>query len=166
MLTYFVIFFFSASPCIQTKSSITDPVLVTIANFTLNDEAGRVEKLDGIETKFYCLKKYEVIASVSVFAIEVLKGKFEVFSFILILPYSEVTEFLPRHSICESKVQRLLKEYLILPLRDIVSSVCTEMYLMTIPMHWSQQYNCPKRVNTSLDSEYYEQFAIYVCTLI
>ena len=99
---------------------MSDSTLLTIANFTLNDEAGRVEKLDGIETKFYCLKKYEVIASVSVFAIEVFKGKLEVFSFILILPYSEMTEFLPRHSICESKLQRLLKEYFIIPLKDMV----------------------------------------------
>ena len=91
-----------------------------MVNFTLNDEAGRVEKLDGIETKFYCLKKYDVIASVSVFAIEVFKGKFEVFSFILILPYAEMNEFLSRHSICESKVQRLLKDYLISPLKDMV----------------------------------------------
>lgn len=99
---------------------ISDGTLLTIANFTLNDEAGRVEKLEGIETKFYCLKKYECIASVSIFPIEVYKGKTEVFSFILILPHCEISEFLPRHSICESKVQRLLKEYLVLPLKDMV----------------------------------------------
>lgn len=80
-----------------------------------------MEKLDGIETKFYCLKKYNVIASVSVFSIEASRGKFEVFSFILILPYSEIAEFLPRHPVCESKVQRLLKEYLIIPLREMAS---------------------------------------------
>ena len=100
---------------------IVDSTLITIANFTLSDEAGRVEKLEGIETKFYCLKKYEVVASVSVFAIEVFRGKFEVFSFILILPYSEMPEFLPRHSVCESKLQRLLKEYMIIPLKEMVS---------------------------------------------
>ncbi len=93
---------------------------MTIANFTLNDEAGRVEKLDSIETKFYCLKKYDVIASVSVFSIEVSRGKQEVFSFILILPLNEMSEFLPRHPVCESKVQRLLKEHLINPLKDKV----------------------------------------------
>ena len=102
------------------SDAISDSTLLTIANFTLNDEAGRVEKLEGIETKFYCLKKYEVIASVSIFAVEVFKGKFEVFSFILILPYVEMAEFLPRHSICESKLQRLLKEYLIVPLKEMV----------------------------------------------
>ena len=102
-------------------STVSDSTLLTIANFTLNDEAGRVEKLEGIETKFYCLKKYDVIASVSIFAIEVSRGKFEVFSFILILPYSEMPQFLPRHAICESKLQRLLKEYLIIPLKEMVN---------------------------------------------
>jgi hypothetical protein len=102
------------------SSGITDSTLMTVVNFTLNDEAGRVEKLDGIETKFYCLEKYDVIASVSIFAIEVFRGKCEVFSFILILPYMEMTEFLPRHSICESKLQRLLKEHMILPLKEMV----------------------------------------------
>lgn len=119
-----IYFILSETASKPTKSNfVSDNTLLTIANFTLNDEAGRVEKLDGIETKFYCLKKYEVIASVSVFSIEVFKGKFEVFSFILILPYSEMSEFLPRHSICESKLQRLLKEYLIIPLREMVSIV-------------------------------------------
>lgn len=104
------------------SSEITDSTLLKIVNFTLNDEAGRVEKLDGIETKFYCLKKYDIIASVSVFAIEVFSGKWEVFSFILVLPYLEMTEFLPRHSICESKLQRLLKEHLIVPIKEMVST--------------------------------------------
>ena len=103
-----------------TSGTISDSTLLTIANFTLNDEAGRVEKLDGIETKFYSLKKYDVIASVSVFAVEAFRGKSEVFSFILILPYSEMPEFLPRHSICESKLHRLLKEYLVIPLKEMV----------------------------------------------
>lgn len=115
-------FFLAVDPeVLATSSGITDNTLLTIANFTLNDEAGRVEKLDGIETKFYCLKKYDVIASVSVFAIEVFRGKCEVFSFILILPYLEMAEFLPRHSICESKLQRLLKEHMIVPLKEMVS---------------------------------------------
>ena len=111
----FSVFLFSASP-----NSVPDSVLLTIVNFSLNDEAGRVAMLDGIETKFYCLKKYNVIASVSVFSLEASKGKSEVFSFILILPYSEMVEFLPRHIICETKVQRLLKEFLIMPLRAMV----------------------------------------------
>lgn len=116
---------YTGDTCGPSKTSVvTDETLLTIANFTLNDEAGRVEKLDGIENKFYCLKKFDVIASVSVFGIEVSRGKCEVFSFILILPYSEMPEFLPRHSICESKLQRLLKEYLIIPLKEMV---CTEL---------------------------------------
>lgn len=119
-LSSIMIAFFS-DPKQAISHVISDSTLLTIANFTLNDEAGRVEKLDGIETKFYSLKKYDVIASVSIFGIEMFKGKSEVFSFISILPYSELSEFLPRHSICEDKSRRLLNEYLILPLREMVS---------------------------------------------
>jgi len=79
--------------------------------------------LDGIETKFYCLERYNIIASVSVFSIEVSKGKGEVFSFILVLPMSEMSEFLPRHPVCESKVQRLLRDYLVTPLKEKVRDV-------------------------------------------
>lgn len=126
MYVFTLLLFFLLSVSTSTPPSsifLSDSTLLTIANFTLNDEAGRVEKLEGIETKFYCLKKYNVIASVSVFAIEVFRGKCEVFSFILVLPYLEMSEFLPRHSICESKLQRLLKEYLIIPLKEMVSII-------------------------------------------
>lgn len=117
-----MLFFF-----LPESKNVPDDILLTIANFTLNDEAGRVEKLEGIETKFYCLQKYDVIASVSVFSIEVLRGKPEVFSFILILPLSEMSEYLPRHPVCESKVQRLLKDHLIVPLKEKVNFQCGEL---------------------------------------
>ena len=122
-MTIILCFYCFPSALPVSSNSVSDNILLAIANFTLNDEAGRIEKLDGIETKFYCLKKFNVIASVSVFSIEASRGKFEVFSFILILPYSEMTEFLPRHPVCESQVQRLLKKHLIIPLRDLASVI-------------------------------------------
>ena len=91
-----------------------------MANYTLNDEAGRVERLDGIETKFYSLLKYNVIASAFVFATEVVKGKVEVFSFILVLPYTEMSDYLARHSLCETRVKKLLQNYFIIPLQELV----------------------------------------------
>lgn len=146
LYVFTLLLFFLLSVSTSTPPSsifLSDSTLLTIANFTLNDEAGRVEKLEGIETKFYCLKKYNVIASVSVFAIEVFRGKCEVFSFILVLPYLEMSEFLPRHSICESKLQRLLKEYLIIPLKEMVSIIlllnvlCNDQHNVFISIHWT-----------------------------
>ena len=103
--------------------AISDSTLLSVANYTLNDEAGRVERLEGIETKFYSLKKYDVIASSFVFATEVVRGKTEVFSFILVLPYSEMSNHLARHSLCEARVQRLLQNYFIMPLKEMVRDI-------------------------------------------
>ena len=83
-----------------------DRKLVTIANFTLNDEAGRDQ--EGIETKFYSLPKHGVIASAFVFSLEVVEGKQAIFSFILILPYHELSEYLARHAFCQDKAEKLL----------------------------------------------------------
>ena len=111
----------------ETESScaVSDATLLSVANYTLNDEAGRVERLEGIETKFYSLQKYDIIASAFVFATEVVKGKTEVFSFILVLPYSEMSDYLARHSLCETRVQKMLQNYFIIPLQDMVRGTAT-----------------------------------------
>ena len=119
--------------------AVSDATLLSVANYTLNDEAGRVERLEGIETKFYSLQKYDVIASAFVFAIEVVRGKTEVFSFILVLPYSEMSDYLARHSLCETRVQKLLQNYFINPLQDMVR----ETYCIILPVHWLSYLSPP-----------------------
>ncbi len=93
--------------------------LVAVANYSLNDEAGRIDQVGkGIESKFYSLRKYNVIAAAFIFSPEI-RGKKEVFSFILVLPYSEMSEYLPRHGFCEGKVSRLLQEHLVDHLTEV-----------------------------------------------
>ena len=92
-----------------------------MANYTLNDEAGRVERLEGIETKFYSLQKYNVVATAFVFVTEV----------ILVLPYSEMSDYLSRHSLCETRVQRILQNYFISPLQDMVRAYNSLLSLST-----------------------------------
>ena len=104
----------------DVSCSVSDATLLSVANYTLNDEAGRVERMEGIETKFYSLKKYNVIATSFVFATEVVRGKTEVFSFVLVLPYSEMSNYLARHSLCETRVQRMLQNSFISPLQEMV----------------------------------------------
>ena len=91
--------------------------MLAVVNYSLNDEAGRIEKLDGIESKFYALLKYDIIAAAFIFTAEVSKGRTDVFSFILILPYLEMSEYLSRHSLCETKVQKLLEDHFVAPLK-------------------------------------------------
>ena len=100
----------------SSPPQISVETLLTVANYSLNDEAGRAEKLDGIESKFFALLKYNIIASAFIFTTEVNKGRMDVFSIILILPYLEMSEFLARHSLCEGKIQKLLKDHFIAPL--------------------------------------------------
>ena len=119
--------------------AVSDATLLSVANYTLNDEAGRVERLEGIETKFYSLQRYDVIASAFVFAIEVVRGKTEVFSFILVLPYSEMSDYLARHSLCETRVQKLLQNYFINPLQDMVR----ETHCIILPAHWLSYLSPP-----------------------
>ena len=97
-----------------------DRKLVTIANFTLNDEAGRDQ--EGIETKFYSLPKHGVIASAFVFSLEVVEGKQDIFSFILILPYHELSEYLARHAFCQDKAEKLLCNHFVSHLVKMVTS--------------------------------------------
>ena len=103
----------------SSSAQISVETLLTVANYSLNDEAGRAEKLEGIESKFFALLKYNIIASAFIFTTEVNKGRMDVFSIILILPYSEMSEFLSRHSLCESKVQKLLEDHFIAPLHKL-----------------------------------------------
>ena len=95
-----------------------DKKLVSIANFTLNDEAGRDQ--EGIETKFYSLPKHGVIATAFVLSMEVVEGKQDVFSFFVILPYHEISEYLARHNFCQEKVEKLLEEHFVTHLRKLV----------------------------------------------
>ena len=93
--------------------------LVAVANYSLNDEAGRINQVGtGIDSKFYALRKHDTIAAAFIFSPEI-RGKKEVFSFILVLPYSEMSEYLPRHGLCESKVTKLLQEHLIVHLTKV-----------------------------------------------
>ena len=106
-----------------------DKKLVTIANFTLNDEAGRDQ--EGIETKFYSLPKHGVIVTAFVFSLETsrgdrmrsdrMKGEKDIFSFFLVLPYSEISEYLARYTFCQEKVEKLLDDHFLLYMKKMVS---------------------------------------------
>ena len=90
--------------------------LLSVAIHSLNNEAGRTERIVGIESKFFVMQKLRIIAGAFIFTIEVSHGRPEVFSFILVLPHSEMQEYLARFEFYEAKVHQLLLKYLIEPL--------------------------------------------------
>ena len=84
------------------------PTLLSVAIHSLNNELGRTERILGIESKFF--------AGAFIFTVEISQGRPEVFSFILVLPHSEMQEYLTRFSFYEAKVHQLLRKSLIEPL--------------------------------------------------
>ena len=107
-----------------------DSILLSVANYSLNDEAARTESIKGIESKFYSLPRFNIIAFASIFTIEITKTKTEVFSFVLVLPYSETSEFLSRYKLCEVGVQKLLQDWFIRPLNDLQVGLCTYTFFL------------------------------------
>eukprot|EP00731_Ephydatia_muelleri_P018833 Em0011g873a len=50
-----------------------------------------------------------------------MKGEKDVFSFFLILPYSEISEYLARHTFCQEKIEKLLDDHFLVHLRKLSS---------------------------------------------
>ncbi|CAI8055760.1 Guanine nucleotide exchange C9orf72 homolog, partial [Geodia barretti] len=92
------------------------PTLLGVAIHSLNNEPGRTERILGIESKFFVMEKNSIIAGAFIFTVEINQGRPEVFSFILVLPHSEMQEYLTRFSFYEAKVHQLLRKSLIEPL--------------------------------------------------
>lgn len=105
---------------LSTEAKYTTPpspeTLLGVAIHSLNNEPGRTERIVGIESKFFVMEKHSIIAGAFIFTIEVNHGRLEVFSFILVLPHSEMQEYLTRFSFYEAKVHNLLQKFLIDPL--------------------------------------------------
>ena len=96
-----------------------------ISSFSIKDEVGRESKIVGIETKFYALERMNLIACSYVFRAPLKGGKLNVFVFFVTLPYKELSQFMPRFSLCESNVCRLLSKHLISKMESDASKVRT-----------------------------------------
>jgi hypothetical protein len=89
-----------------------------ITNYVIKDEACRDEKINGIETKFYALKKFDIISCSYIFRAPLCGGKMALFAFFVTLPYSELSEFMPRYSLCEDKIHHILKKYFVTKMEE------------------------------------------------
>ena len=91
-----------------------------LSSFSIKDEAGREDKIKDIETKFYSLEKYDTVASSFIFKAPLRGGKTSIFSFFLTLPYRELSEYMQRFHLCESKVKKLLNKHFINPMKEMI----------------------------------------------
>ncbi len=91
----------------------SDDDLFAISSFSIKDEVGRESKITGVETKFYALERMNLIACSYIFRAPLKGGKLSVFVFFVTLPYNELSHFMPRYSLCESNICRLLSKHLI-----------------------------------------------------
>ena len=106
-------------------SEPSDESLIMISSFSIKDEVGRETKINGIETKFYALERINIIACSFIFRTRMKGRKPSVFAFFVTLPYKELSQFMPRYSLCESNVCRLLSKHLISRMESDTSKVST-----------------------------------------
>ena len=101
-------------------------VLHAVATYTLTGEACRNGKLDGVETKLYCLSDKGIIATAFLFT--VYHGKrSDLFSLLFVLPYSELSEWLCRHVLLCDKMKDILNSNLIPHISTLYSQVCLSL---------------------------------------
>ena len=89
-----------------------------ISSYVIKDEACREEKIVGIETKFYALQRLNIISCSFIFRAPLRGGKMALFAFFVTLPYSELSEFMPRYSLCEDKVHNIINKEMIAKMEE------------------------------------------------
>lgn len=97
--------------------------LTAVATYTLTGEACRNGKLEGVETKLYCLPDKDIIATAFLFTVYHCRRS-DLYSFLLVLPYNELSEWLSRHILLCEKMKDILKSNLIPHISTLYSQVC------------------------------------------
>ena len=111
----------------DNREAIKHESLTALATYTLTGEACRNGKLDGVETKLYCLSDKDIIATAFLFT--VYHGKrSDLFSLLFVLPYSELSEWLSRHVLLCDKMKDILNSNLIPHISTLYSQVCLLIY--------------------------------------
>ena len=106
------------------KEPTSHETLSAVATYTLTGEACRNGKLEEVETKLYCLSDKGIVATAFLFT--VYHGKYsDLFSLLLVLPYSELSEWLGRHILLCDKMKDILNTNLIPHITTLYAQVCT-----------------------------------------
>lgn len=112
------------------QEGVTPEAIKFVSDHALKTEMAR--DFSGVESKFYCLKNYNVIAVAFMFVVSRVNRPAryggELFSLTLILPFGEVNEWLSRHNMLADKMKAILKYNLIPVIRKLAKQVTIVSY--------------------------------------
>ena len=108
---------------------VTPEAVKVVTDHALKTEMSR--EFSGVESKFYCLKNYNVIAVAFLFVVPHVtrstsrspRYNAEMFALTLILPLCEVSEWLSRHNLLVDKMKAILEFNLIPAIRQLAKQV-------------------------------------------
>lgn len=113
------------------KEVTNHETLSAVATYTLTGEACRNGKLEGVETKLYCLSDKGIIATAFLFTVY-HGSRSDLFSLLLVLPYSELSEWLSRHALLCEKMKDILDSNLIPHISVLYSQVCYTLFVRVL----------------------------------
>jgi len=137
---------------ITGKKLVPDDTLKAVANYTLTGEACRNGKLDGVETKFYCLSDKDIIATAFLFTVN-YGNRSDLFSLLFVLPYSELSEWLSRHILLCEKMKAILTNNLIPHVTQLYTMVCGSRVVSSIFLLFFSQVSRLLLVNLKIRYE-------------
>lgn len=103
------------------QDEVTQEAIRVVIDHALKTEMSR--DFTGVETKFYCLKNYNIIAIAFLFVVPCVTRYGELFSLTLTLPLTEVSEWLSRHTLLVAKMKAILEFNLIPVIRQLAKKV-------------------------------------------
>lgn len=107
------------------EAEVTPEAVRVVTDHALKTEMSR--DLVGVESKFYCLKNYNVIAVAFLFVVprgsRHSRYSGELFALTFTLPLSEASEWLSRHSLLVAKMRAILECNLIPAIRKLAKQV-------------------------------------------
>ena len=117
------------------QDEVTPEAIKLVSDHALKTEMSR--DFAGVESKFYCLKNYNVTAIAFLFVVPRVNRPprygGELFSLTLMLPLREVSEWLSRHSLLVDKMKAILEFNLIPVIRKLTKKVRKLLYHISGP---------------------------------
>ena len=108
------------------QDEVTPEAIRIVSDHALKTEMSR--DFTGVETKFYCLKNYDIIGIAFLFVVPHVGRYNFMFSLTLTLPLREVSEWLSRHKLLVDKMKAILEFNLIPGIRRLAKEVWKHRY--------------------------------------
>ena len=119
------------------QDEVTPEAIRVVSEHALKTEMSR--DFTGVESKFYCLKNYNIIGIAFLFVVPFVgrpaRYGGELFSLTLTLPLREVSEWLSRHNLLVEKMKAILEFNLIPVIRQLAKKVLHHQTLDTLAIY-------------------------------